>query len=77
MAPAASEPLAGLPGVTRVVYDGLRHEVHNEPEWESVLEDVVTWVGEHVPATVPKAHRTPRSKIEEQPNIASGERSER
>jgi acylglycerol lipase len=77
VAPAASEPLAGLPGVTRVVYDGLRHEVHNEPEWESVLEDVVTWVGEHVQTAVPKAPRTRRSKIAEQPNIASGERSER
>ena len=63
--------------MTRVVYDGLRHEVHNEPEWEAVLEDVVTWVGEHVPATVPKVSRARRSKIDEQPNIASGERTER
>ena len=74
---SASEPLAGLPDVTRVVYDGLRHEVHNEPEWESVLEDVVTWVREHLPATVPKAPRARRSKINAEPNIASGERSVR
>ena len=75
--PTASEPLAGLPDVTRVVYDGLRHEVHNEPEWESVLEDVVGWLRQHLPPTVPKATRTRRSKIEEQPNIASGERTAR
>ena len=74
---SASEPLAGLPGVTRVVYDGLRHEVHNEPEWESVLGDIVAWLREHLPATVPKVPRARRSKIEEEPNIASGERSAR
>jgi alpha-beta hydrolase superfamily lysophospholipase len=73
----ASEPLAGLPGVTRIVYDGLRHEVHNEPEWESVLEDVLVWLRQNLPPTVPKAPRAPRSKIEEEPNIASGERTAR
>jgi acylglycerol lipase len=75
--PGASEPLAGVAGVTRIVYDGLRHEVHNEPEWESVLEDVVAWLQQHLPPTVPKAPRTRRSKIEAEPNIASGERSAR
>lgn len=50
--PAASEPLRGRRGVTRTVYPGLRHEVHNEPEWESVVDDVVGWLrqnarGEH------------------------------
>jgi alpha-beta hydrolase superfamily lysophospholipase len=75
--PTASEPLANLPGVTRMVYEGLRHEVHNEPEWESVLEDVLAWLRLHVPAAPPKAARTRRSKIEAEPNIASGERSER
>jgi acylglycerol lipase len=77
VAPAASEPLAQLPGATRVVYEGLRHEVHNEPEWESVLEDVLDWLRLHVPAAPPKAPRSRRSKIEAEPNIASGERSER
>ena len=28
----ASEPFEGLPGVTRRVYPGLRHETMNEPE---------------------------------------------
>lgn len=73
----ASEPLEGRAGVTRIVYDGLRHEVHNEPEWESVIEDVVGWLRQHIPATAPKVPRGQRSKIDEQPNIASGERSAR
>jgi hypothetical protein len=72
-----AEPLAGLPGVTRIVYDGLRHEVHNEPEWDSVLEDVLVWLRQILQATVPKASRARRSKIEEEPIIASGERTER
>jgi acylglycerol lipase len=75
--PAASEPLGQVPGVTRIAYEGLRHEIHNEPEWESVLEDVLAWLRQHLPATAPKVPRTRRSKIEEEPNIASGERSER
>jgi alpha-beta hydrolase superfamily lysophospholipase len=40
----ASALLAGLPGVTLVTYPGLRHEVHNEPEWSSVMDDVVGWL---------------------------------
>ena len=43
---AASEPLASLPNVTRKVYPGLRHELHNEPEWETVIDDVVAWLRE-------------------------------
>jgi lysophospholipase len=43
---AASEPLAGLANVTRKIYPGLRHELHNEPEWESVMDDVVAWLRE-------------------------------
>jgi alpha-beta hydrolase superfamily lysophospholipase len=42
--PAGSEPLAGMPNVTRRLYPGLRHELHNEPEWKAVLGDVVTWL---------------------------------
>jgi alpha-beta hydrolase superfamily lysophospholipase len=74
---SASEPLTNVPGVTRVVYDGLRHEVHNEPEWESVIEDVLAWLRQHLPATTPKVPRTRRSKIDAETNIASGERSAR
>lgn len=57
--PRGSEALAALPSVTRRVYPGLRHEMHNEPAGRHVLEDVVGWI---------------RGRIEEQQNIASGER---
>ena len=35
------------------VYEGLRHEPHNEPERERVLDDVVGWL---VAALAPRAH---------------------
>jgi alpha-beta hydrolase superfamily lysophospholipase len=41
---ASSERFAALPGVTRVVHPGLRHEVHNEPEGRVVLDGVVEWL---------------------------------
>jgi alpha-beta hydrolase superfamily lysophospholipase len=49
----ASAVLEGRPGVTRHVYPGVRHELHNEPEHERVLDDVVAWLREHVPAEAP------------------------
>lgn len=53
--PAASTAaLAAVPGVTRHEYPGLRHEVHNEPEWAVVLDDVVAWLrGRVATAAVP------------------------
>jgi alpha-beta hydrolase superfamily lysophospholipase len=45
---SASVPLGELPGVTRRTYPELRHEMHNEPEWESVVDDVVGWLKERV-----------------------------
>jgi acylglycerol lipase len=41
---ATSAVLGGRPGVTRRVYDGLRHELHNEVARASVLDDVVAWI---------------------------------
>ncbi len=41
---ATSEALLGRPGVTRRVFDGLRHEVHNEPAYPDVLDHVVAWI---------------------------------
>ena len=41
---ASSEPLGRLPNVTRMVYPGLRHEMHNEPDGGRVLADVVEWI---------------------------------
>jgi alpha-beta hydrolase superfamily lysophospholipase len=40
----ASAILAGRPGVTRVVLPGLRHETHNEPEGEAVIDGVIAWL---------------------------------
>lgn len=42
--PAASAPLAASPSVTRKVYPGIRHELHNEPEAADVLGDVTDWI---------------------------------
>jgi len=58
----ASEVLATLPNVERRTYPGLRHELHNEPEGPAILDEVIGWL---------------RARIEEQPNIASGERPAR
>ncbi len=57
----ASELLAGLPNVERRTYPGLRHELHNEPEGQQIVDEVITWLRE-------------RASIVEQPNTASGER---
>jgi alpha-beta hydrolase superfamily lysophospholipase len=38
----------GSPDLTIKLYDGLRHEVHNEPEQETVLDDVVNWLNAHL-----------------------------
>jgi alpha-beta hydrolase superfamily lysophospholipase len=46
---ATSAALEGLPGVTRRVYPGVRHELHNEPERDEVLADVVAWIREDLP----------------------------
>jgi len=44
----ASAPLAEVPAVTRRTYPTLRHEMHNEPEWASVVDDVIGWLRERV-----------------------------
>ena len=46
--PAASVPLEGMPGVTRRVYPGFRHELHNEPDGPRVVNDVIAWIRERV-----------------------------
>jgi len=40
----ASEVLEGLPGVTRIVLDNLRHEIFNEPEGPEVVASVIEWI---------------------------------
>ena len=44
----ATEPFERLPGVTRRVYPGLRHETLNEPEGPQVVADVIAWLREAV-----------------------------
>jgi acylglycerol lipase len=39
---------AGSPDKTLKMYDGLWHEIFNEPERDHVLEDLVTWVRGHI-----------------------------
>ena len=43
---ATSAALEGRPGVTRRVYPGLRHELHNEPDGPRVVNDVIAWIRE-------------------------------
>ena len=45
---ATSEPFEGRRAVTRRVYPGVRHELHNEPEGERVIGDVVAWIRANV-----------------------------
>jgi alpha-beta hydrolase superfamily lysophospholipase len=44
---------SGAPDTTIKVYHGLRHEIHNEPEQEEVLRDVVEWLRAHVSSARP------------------------
>jgi alpha-beta hydrolase superfamily lysophospholipase len=40
----SSARFESFPNVTRRVYPGLRHELHNEPEGESIVRDVIDWI---------------------------------
>ena len=42
-------------------YDGLFHEILNEPEREAVLDDIATWLAARAPAPEPDAARSSRS----------------
>jgi alpha-beta hydrolase superfamily lysophospholipase len=48
VATASSEPFEALPAVTRRLYTGLRHELHNEPEGRQVIGDIVAWMRQQV-----------------------------
>ena len=41
---SSSASLDGKGNVTRRVYPGLRHEMHNEPEAEAVIGDTIAWI---------------------------------
>jgi acylglycerol lipase len=49
--PTGSEIVAthvGSLDLTHKVYEGLYHEIFNEPEQDAVLDDVVAWLDAHV-----------------------------
>lgn len=46
--PRASAALAGIKGVERRVFPGLRHEMHNEPESAEVLGFISRWAKDHL-----------------------------
>lgn len=41
---SSSASLQGRENVTRRVYPGLRHEMHNEPEAPAVIADTIAWI---------------------------------
>ena len=48
---SASTPLEGRPGVVRRTWPGLRHESHNEPEGDAVIDAAIAWMRATVNAT--------------------------
>jgi acylglycerol lipase len=51
VSPAGSQVVAeraGSPDLTHRVYEGLHHEIFNEPEQDAVLDDVVAWLDDHL-----------------------------
>ena len=50
--PAASAPLALVPGVVRRTWPQLRHESHNEPDGPAVIADVIAWLRAATGATI-------------------------
>jgi acylglycerol lipase len=62
--PAGSEMLAqrlGSADLTAKAYDGLFHEILNEPEREAVLDDIVAWLAARVRAGEPDTAASSRS----------------
>ena len=45
---ATSAALDGLPGVTRRVYPGVLHELHNEPAGPQVIAEEIDWIRDRV-----------------------------
>lgn len=56
---AATERYAGVGAVTRRAYAGLRHELHNEPEGERIVGEIVDWVRDQVSDQVSDQLRDP------------------
>lgn len=47
--PEYSAPIGALDLATRVVLDGLEHEVLNEPSWEDTMQQFIDFIDEHLP----------------------------
>jgi alpha-beta hydrolase superfamily lysophospholipase len=53
---SATDRFERLPGVTRRVYPGLRHETHHEPEGEQIVAATIAWIRDRaLPARAPVA----------------------
>jgi alpha-beta hydrolase superfamily lysophospholipase len=46
--PQTTAFLAENQSVDRILYPGLRHELHNEPEGPQVISDIVEWIDRHI-----------------------------
>ena len=46
--PAASAPLAAMARVDRRLFPGFRHELHNEPDADEVLDHVLEWLNDQL-----------------------------
>ena len=44
---SASEVLGTAPLVERRTYTGLRHELHNEPEGPTIIDEIIAWLRQH------------------------------
>ena len=64
--PETSAPLEGRHAVTRRVYPGLRHELHNEPAWRQVVADEIDWIR----GQVSHMHPPSREQIRGEANLA-------
>ena len=57
-----SARLEGRPGVTRRVYPGVRHELHNEPAGPRVIADEVAWIRDQVSHMHPPSREASREQ---------------
>ncbi len=44
----SSEPLASVAGMDRIVYDGLGHEIFNEPNGLEIVDEAIGWIDAHL-----------------------------
>ena len=44
----SSEVMAGVEGVERRIYEGLRHEIFNEPSGLEIVDDVIAWINDQL-----------------------------